>query len=459
MRNRCIILFVAFFLLVAAAVSAEDWVYLNSGVTNQLNGISCPSQLTCYAVGGAPYTGGAGIVLKTIDGGDTWITQALPTTSPLKAIDCANNNLCFAAGDGVIVKTADGEAWYYSNRSEQTFWDIDVLSASTAVAVGNLGSTLRTTNSWSDLNPGSALGISDIFSRDGNVIWATGSFDYILKSDDGGDSWTQHRVSSAGGFPAIEFVNDTLGWALGNGVMEESNDGGITWTVLDLERNTFFRDIDCPSTRVCYAVGNDGIMLRWGEPLVATFIPPNMTVTLPPRNESPAEPEVQCLPVLDDCEAGWNPVFTYNVSGCAVSYICIENDGAIKSDDANVFLQGLSGFSSEQLSAFLGQVPGLSPNERISVYVTRAEAEPLVLSLKLEEGKVADIALKDQEDWTLKAETTEETLNKILAAEDPATTALAAINSKEIKLSGRTFGKKIKLTFLRMGLKLAGIFG
>ncbi|OFZ56717.1 MAG: hypothetical protein A3D92_00765, partial [Bacteroidetes bacterium RIFCSPHIGHO2_02_FULL_44_7] len=372
--------------MVAAAVSAEDWVYLNSGVTNQLNGISCPSQLTCYAVGGAPYTGGAGIVLKTIDGGDTWITQALPTTSPLKAIDCANNNLCFAAGDGVIVKTADGEAWYYSNRSEQTFWDIDVLSASTAVAVGNLGSTLRTTNggmiwngyfpprmgpfretlnavffvdgttgwrggeagflqksinggsSWSDLNPGSALGISDIFSRDGNVIWATGSFDYILKSDDGGDSWTQHRVSSAGGFPAIEFVNDTLGWALGNGVMEESNDGGITWTVLDLERNTFFRDIDCPSTRVCYAVGNDGIMLRWGEPLVATFIPPNMTVTLPPRNESPAEPEVQCLPVLDDCEAGWNPVFTYNVSGCAVSYICIENDGAIKSDDANVFL-------------------------------------------------------------------------------------------------------------------------
>ncbi|MDO8656137.1 MAG: hypothetical protein Q7K45_02780 [Nanoarchaeota archaeon] len=113
----------------------------------------------------------------------------------------------------------------------------------------------------------------------------------------------------------------------------------------------------------------------------------------------------------------------------------------------------------EQLSLFLAQVPGLSPNERISVYVTRAEAEPLVLSLKLEEGKVKNIALKVQEDWTLKAEMSEETLNKILAAEDPATTALTAINSKEIKLSGRTFGRKVKLTFLRMGLKLAGIFG
>lgn len=114
---------------------------------------------------------------------------------------------------------------------------------------------------------------------------------------------------------------------------------------------------------------------------------------------------------------------------------------------------------SEKASAFLAQVPGLSSNERISVYVTRADAMPFVLSFKLEEGKVADITLKEQEDWTLKAETKEETLNKILAAEDPAMAALAAINSKEIKLSGRTFGKKVKLAFLRVGLKLAGIFG
>lgn len=115
--------------------------------------------------------------------------------------------------------------------------------------------------------------------------------------------------------------------------------------------------------------------------------------------------------------------------------------------------------SQQDFTAFIAKVPGLSPNERISAYVFRADATPLVLSFRLEEGKVKDIALKDQEDWTLKAETTEEILNKILAAEDPATAALAAINSKEIKLSGRTFGKKIKLTFLRMGLKLAGIFG
>ena len=115
--------------------------------------------------------------------------------------------------------------------------------------------------------------------------------------------------------------------------------------------------------------------------------------------------------------------------------------------------------NQEKLSAFLAQVPGLSPDEKITVYVARTEGEPFILSFRLEEGKVTDIALKEQEDWTLKAETTEETLNKILAAEDPATAALAAINSKEITLSGRTFGKKVKLAFLRVGLKLAGIFG
>ncbi len=497
------------FLLTVGGALAQEWEYLDSGITNQLNGISCPSQRVCYIAGGAPYIGGDGIIIKTIDGGGNWTVQELPTADYLKAIDCANNNICYAAGDGVILKTADGDEWQIVNRTEQTFWDIDALSSSTAVAVGNLGSTLRTTNggiswsgylpprtgtfreslhavffvdentgwrggdagflqksinggvSWIDLNSGSTLGISDIFSRDGTVVWATGSFDYILKSEDGGDSWTQYRVLSAGGFPAIEFANDTFGWALGNGVIEESIDGGETWADAVLEVRTFFRDIDCPSASLCYAVGDDGTLLRWGESSFATIRPTNYTLQVPDypeeEQEEPALEEVSCQPVMDDCEIGWNPMYQYNESGCAVGYTCVEDN--IDNEKVKAFLQGLSAFSPEELSEFLSQVPGLSPNEKISVYVTRKEATPLVLSFRLEEGKVTAIALKEQEDWTLKAETTEETLNKILAAEDPATAALAAINSKEIQLSGRTFGKKVKLAFLRMGLKLAGIFG
>jgi len=325
MRQIAALSWVFFLLVLTSTVYAQEWEYLDSGVSNQLNGISCPSQRICYAVGGAPYTGGAGIVLKTIDGGDTWASQIIPTTSPLKAIDCANNNLCFAAGDGVIIKTVDGDAWDYSNRSEQTFWDIDVLSTSTAVAVGNLGSTLRTTNggmswsgylpprigpfretlnavffvddatgwrggeagflqksadggaSWTELGSGQRFGISDIFSRDGTVLWATGSFDYILKSEDGGESWVQHRLPSAGGFPAIEFANDTLGWALGNGAMEQSNDGGITWEVLELERLTFFRNIDCPSSspsesKTCSGISMNGLFPTFASTMVDTSL-------------------------------------------------------------------------------------------------------------------------------------------------------------------------------------------
>ncbi len=114
---------------------------------------------------------------------------------------------------------------------------------------------------------------------------------------------------------------------------------------------------------------------------------------------------------------------------------------------------------NEQVSTFLQQVPGLGPNEVISVYVSREKGTPLTLSFKLDEGKVADIVLSENEDWTLRAETDEKTLNRILAAQDPAMAALTAINNKDIELKGKTVGKKIKLGFLKVGLKLAGIFG
>ena len=496
MRDRRILL-ITFFLFAVFSVSAQEWVSLDSGVTNQLNAITCPTQLTCYAVGGAPFIGGPGIIIKTTNG-TAWTVQPIPTTNFLRAIDCVDSRTCYATGDEVIVKTVDGTTWTIANQSNGIFWDIDALSDSTVIAVGNLGATLRTTNggltwpgylptafdssrasfstiffinstmgwrggdarviqktndaglSWSDFDSGQSLSISDVFSLDGQLLWATAGFSYILKSTDGGESWEQHEVLPAGGFPAITFINETYGWIMGNGVMEHSRDGGLTWEDVDLDLSyTFFRDIDCPSEQVCYVVGNDGTLVRWGEPFIARVILPNETrvVRVPARNDSDSEPT--CLPFFDDCEAGFDPSWEYNESGCAIDYTCVEAGAGM-----NINLSQLN----EQFSTFLQHVPGLSPNEIISVYVSREKGTPLTLSFRLDQGQVVDIALSDQEDWTLRAQTDEQTLNRILAAQDPATEALSAINNNEIKLQGKTVGKKIKLGFLKVGLKIAGIF-
>jgi len=154
-----------------------------------------------------------------------------------------------------------------------------------------------------------------------------------------------------------------------------------------------------------------------------------------------------CQPLLADCKANYYPAWDYNASGCRAGYACVP-----------IFESNFSALS-EQFSVFLESLPGLSPEEVVNVYVYREKAAPFILSFQLDNGKVVNIALAEKEDWTLRAETTEDVLNTILASGDPATETLAAINERKISLHGRSFSKKIKLGFLMIGLKLAGIFG
>ena len=79
-------------------------------------------------------------------------------------------------------------------------------------------------------------------------------------------------------------------------------------------------------------------------------------------------------------------------------------------------------------------------------------------AIELQNATVTSLGTTAREDWTLRVDVREDTIEQILTAKDPLTEALAALNSKEVKITGRTFGKKIKLGLLNLGLKLAGIF-
>ncbi len=109
-------------------------------------------------------------------------------------------------------------------------------------------------------------------------------------------------------------------------------------------------------------------------------------------------------------------------------------------------------------SQFIGQVPGLAENEVVVVVLVRNDGSSSIASFKIEQKKLLDVSARERSDWTLRAEVREETLQRIVTAQDPVAEALGALDSKEIKLKGRTAGKKMKLAFLKIGLKLAGVF-
>lgn len=81
------------------------WELRNAGAANQLEGVHYPTDLIGYAVG----YNGAGLVLRTDDGGLTWQNQASHSSRRLNAVYFVDALRGWAVGDGgVIVHTARG---------------------------------------------------------------------------------------------------------------------------------------------------------------------------------------------------------------------------------------------------------------------------------------------------------------------------------------------------------------
>jgi len=73
------------------------------GVSADISSIYCPHNSTCYAVGDS------GVIIKTTNGGITWIEQESGISSTLNSVYCTDINTCYAVGDsGVILKTISG---------------------------------------------------------------------------------------------------------------------------------------------------------------------------------------------------------------------------------------------------------------------------------------------------------------------------------------------------------------
>lgn len=297
---------------------AQSWAPLTSGVTNDLNNLACVDARTCYAVGGAPFIGGPGIILKTTNGGEGWSAQSIPTTNPLRGISCPSALVCYVAGDGgALLKTTDGGATWiaqsapnlstFPGQAQPWFWDVWATSETTAIAVGNVGAIYRTINggvtwvqivagaednnlhgvffanpstgwilgggvvlkttnggtSWVRQTPGDLSPFGwDAFSFDGTTVWVSGGT--VHKSVDGGAMWVR-QVAPLVTYRGIEFTDVNNGWIVG-GLTQRTTDGGATWSIVSTPTSQILRDIQCIGADLCYVVGDDGTIIRYGTP-------------------------------------------------------------------------------------------------------------------------------------------------------------------------------------------------
>jgi photosystem II stability/assembly factor-like uncharacterized protein len=206
------------------------------------------------------------ILYKTTNGGLLWSPEHQLSSSTIERGFCGmhvvNDSIVYGVG------RVRGPAWFYRTTNRGATWTaknmsaylpgiIDVrffskdsgmivgltdttheLSRSIILSTADAGETWDTvfvgtrTNEWAwkITFPSRKIGYVSL-QRNNNVAPV-----FILKTTDGGVTWTPKEFSATGYFvQGIGFLNDTLGWAGGTSLApKQTTNGGETWTSLTI---------------------------------------------------------------------------------------------------------------------------------------------------------------------------------------------------------------------------------
>jgi len=208
---------------------AADWSAMDSGTTNNLNGLWGSSGSDVFAVGDS------GTILHY--DGTAWSAVASPTTDNLNGIWGSSATHAFAVGDSGTILQYDGLNWLTvpstTTNNLNSVWGYSDLYA---YAVGDAGTFLYYNGSWSiPMPPGT-------FTGNLNTIWGLSGSNIFVVGDGG-------IIGHFGGIPG--------------GFM----DSGTTENL---------KDIWGPSSNSVYAVGSNGTFLfydgySWSAPMAGLF--------------------------------------------------------------------------------------------------------------------------------------------------------------------------------------------
>ena len=303
---------------IIATTDGETWIEQTSGTTNNLYGISSFGFNVAIAVGKNE------TILRTTDGGNTWIPAASVTPiqgQDYNAVKMVSEKKAWLVGNGsstsglksVFALTEDGgENWTLYLPAEEVYsniWDLDFTDDTTGIAVGDHGVVFTTINGidWIQ-QPGSYGFNGKTVSLVGNNAW-TCQYQSIVKTEDFAQTWdllvnvTGHDLynmyavdeshtiaigygsskleTTDGGYTwqsgyiiadnrttlqlwGINFVNSATGWVVGqNGFIAKTEDGGDTWHLqADGMTSAWLREVFFVNDTAGWIVGANGTVFK-----------------------------------------------------------------------------------------------------------------------------------------------------------------------------------------------------
>ena len=267
------LLFILFFFLFSCK---EDklklpWVELESPTSMTLNSVYFTSDSVGYVVGGDLWFDD--IYLKTINGGESWTFDSLGGKE-LYAINFDKNNNGFTGGINgqFYFKEAQQDNWepfylgYGYNVRDIVFWNKD---EGVIVTGGGFQSGMIF-----KFSEGFNFELIDSFEQELSTIFYSveetvhiGGYGLILRSTDGGESWTRTGIT-ADFYRSIYFPTEETGYAVGySGSIIKTTNRGEDWEIIRngdkvSVSNEPFRSVFFVDKNKGYIVGDFGLFWR-----------------------------------------------------------------------------------------------------------------------------------------------------------------------------------------------------
>jgi photosystem II stability/assembly factor-like uncharacterized protein len=222
--------------------NGTTWKLQANPKDENFSSIACPAKLVCEAVGDNNSSLRTTTpIARTTDGGNVWHRQSY--SRDVSTVSCPTVDVCVAGGpEAGVIYTHDGGAKWWPSRKANCSWDVQP----TQVACGSPTNCVA-------------------FGNQGRY----GGRNLLMTTTDGGVNWTRRTVPKAvtqySLLRSVACATATYCVATGSdGANVVTSNGGRTWRVQSRVSGVKggLDKIACPTTSLCYALGNTVIFRR-----------------------------------------------------------------------------------------------------------------------------------------------------------------------------------------------------
>lgn len=206
-----------------------------------------------------------------------WIELPSFTVEPLTSVDFKDESTGLVCGHNQIWRTTNGgDNWsaVFTGNDAISLEEVRWASNQVAVAVGlgqdgSKGLILRSTDggqSWTQVSNTIASIFTDVYFVNENTGYLCGGNTRILKTTNGGASWTSQFNDNDSDLFSIHFISENEGYAAGGvggtGRLLRTTNGGTTWSDVSLPAPFLIQAVFFASQNVGYVAGVAGEMRK-----------------------------------------------------------------------------------------------------------------------------------------------------------------------------------------------------